>query len=403
VCALKKPGTDVAEPSGSASGALVTTRFARREAIAIIGAAILLLGAVAWLAHWFTAWSPRAVLRGQGDTWPLAFTSDGTGFATAGTDGVTLWETATGLARAFWPQTDGSHSGMAAFSPDGLTFAAIDFFGPGSPIAITLRDVPNGRVRWTLPIPNEGAYAILFTAAGNQVRAVLGVRKSNSGEIVDIDVASGREVARRRFTMVVPGGGSAVSSDGRLMAFRSGTSVILWNLENDSEHAAPVISAPGPTVSSAGFSPDRSTLAIGLSNGSIEIWDLPALKYLATIGCHKRGVRSAGLQLSPDGRTIASWGQFSRADSLFGAIWDSISQATGSGPAARHEVVVADCITGERIGVVSSAVHPFFSPGGRTLAVRDGSMSVELFDLPASEPGRSPQREKRAESRGTRP
>jgi WD40 repeat protein len=161
--------------------------------------------------------------------------------------------------------------------------------------------------------------------------------------------------------------------------------VTLWSLETDSEHAGPVISSPGPTVSSTGFSPDGSTLAIGLSNGSIEVWDLPALKHRATVGCHKLGVRSVGLQLSHDGRTLAAWGRFSGADSLLGAILQSVGRLTNpASAAARQEVVVVDIVTGERLGVVSSAVHPFLSPDGRTLAVRDSSLAIELFDLPAT-------------------
>ncbi len=170
------------------------------------------------------------------------------------------------------------------------------------------------------------------------------------------------------------------------MAFLSGTAVILWNLETDSEYAAAVIASAGATVSSAGFSPDGSILAIGLSNGSIEIWDMAALTHRATVGCHKMGVRSAGLQFSPDGRIIASWGQFSGSGSVLAAILNSVGQAIRPGGAARHEVGVVDIVTGERIGVVSAVLHPYFSPDGRVLAVRDRSLAIELFDLPARGP-----------------
>ncbi len=387
-------------PAGSKSTRVIA-RFARREGIVIVGIVVLLLGAVGWIAFWATTWSPRAVLRGEGDTWPLAFTPDGTGFATAGAAGVTLWDIATGRGAAFWAQTDGSHSGMAAFTRDGLTFAAIDFYGPGSPMAITLRDASDGRVRWRLPMPNEGAYAILFTAGGKQVCAVVGVRNSNTGELVDVDAASGREVSRRSFSLVSRTVGTAVSPDGQLMAWPSGTAVILWNLETDSEHAAPVISSTGPTVSCTGFSPDGSTLAIGLSNGSIEIWELPALKHRATVACHKLGVRSVGLQLSRDGRTLTSRGQFSGANSLLGAILDSVGRAIRAGAAAREEVVVVDVFTGERLGVVPSAVHPFLSPDGGTLVVRDSSFAVELYDIPVRGP-EGPPRETRPKSGGIR-
>jgi WD40 repeat protein len=377
-------------------------RLARREAIGILGAAVVLLGAIGSLAFWGTAWSPRAIVRGEGDTWPLAFTPDGTGFATAGATGVTLWDTATSRVRAFWSQSDGSHSGMAAFSPDGQRFATIDFFGPGAPMAVTLRDASAGHVVWTLPIRNEGSFAVLFTAAGKHVRAIVGVRNSNSGEVVDVDAASGRELSRRSFSLVGRTGGSAISPDGRVMAFLSGTAVILWNLETDREQAAPVIASAGTTVSSVGFSTDGSTLAVGLANGAVEIWGLPALEHRTTLRCHKLGVRSVGLQLSPDGRTVASRGQFSGANSLVGAVLDSVGRAIGAGAAARQEVVVVDVATGERLGVVPAAIHPFLSPDGRMLAVRDGSLAVELFDLPPTKAVRPPG-EKRAEPPRARP
>jgi WD40 repeat protein len=361
----------------------LTDRLARREAIAIIAAIAVLLGGIAWLGFRGTSWRPRAVLRGEGDTWPLGFTPGGRSFATSSTTGITVWDMATGRPRGLWPETDGANASMAAFSPDGSAIATIDFFGPGSPMAIKLRDASDGRLRWALPTPSEGAYAILFTAAGKKVRAVVGVRNSSSGEIVDIDVASGRELLRRRFGLVNRFGARAVSPDGRLMAFLSGTAVILWDLETDSEHAAPVVASAGATASSAGFSHDGSALAIGVSNGSIEIWNLAALKHVETLSCHEPGVSSAGLQFSADDQTLASWGQFSGSGSVLSAVLDSVGRAIGSGPGARHEVVVIDLGNGERVGVIPAALHPSFSPDGRMLAVRDSSLAIKLFDLPA--------------------
>jgi WD40 repeat protein len=394
--ALKQPEGDMADLCGRANGGYATRRVARREAIAAIAGAALLLGAIGWLALRGTEWTPRAVLRGEGDAWPLGFLPDGKGFATAGAVGVTVWDTATGQLRSFWAQADGSRAGMAAFSPDGSVLATIDFFGPGSPMAIKLRDVSDGRPRWTLPTPNEGAYAILFKPADKQVRAVLGVSNADAVEIVDVDVASGREITRRRATMVNRLG-SAVSPDGRLMAFLSGTAVVLWNLETDREFAAPVVSSTGTTASAAGFSPDGSILAVGLSNGSIQIWDVPALKHRATVTCHSVGVHSVGLLLSADGTLVASRGQFSAAYSLVGAFLDSLARAIGAGAAARQEVVVVDVATGRQIGAVQAAIHPFFSSDGRTLAVRDSSFAVQLFDVPVRE-AEKPSRDKAPKS-----
>jgi hypothetical protein len=65
-----------------------------------------------------------------------------------------------------------------------------------------------------------------------------------------------------------------------------------------------------------------------------------------------------------------------------GAILNSIGRAIGTGSGARQEVVVLDIGTGQRIGAVALAIHPHLSPNGQTLAVRDRSLAVELFELP---------------------
>ena len=71
-----------------------------RRRLAVGAAIVLAFGVVYGIAIWRSSWSPRAVLRGVGDTWPLAFTPDGKTFATSGTNGITLWDTATGRERS---------------------------------------------------------------------------------------------------------------------------------------------------------------------------------------------------------------------------------------------------------------------------------------------------------------
>jgi WD40 repeat protein len=271
--------------------------------------------------------------------------------------------------------------------------ATIKFHGPGSPISIELHDVADGKVRWSLPTPNEGAFAILFTSGGKRVRTVLGVPGSRRGpdaaEVIDIDATTGREVSRRRFTIPGPTGGSAISPDGRLMALPSGTSVVLWNLETDSEQAAATVSAVGRAVSAAnrnvsavGFSPTGSALGIGMSDGSIEIWDLPALKPRATYPCHGTGTRSIALRFSADGSTLASMGRLSGDGSILATVLQYVRFASAPGSPGAYEVVVLDVFTGERLGRLGAAAHPDLSPDGRTLAVQDASFAVKLFDLP---------------------
>jgi WD40 repeat protein len=355
----------------------------RRERIVIAAASVLAVATIGWFASWRSGMPPRAVLRGEGDTWPLAFTPDGKTFASSGTTGVTLWDTTTGRARAVWTHSASDYTPMGAFSPDGRTFAAINLHGPGSTLSIDLRDADDGRVRWSLPTRGQGVYAILFMDDGRRVRAVVKVGGSKADEVVDVDAVSGQERARRPFS--VPGGGcSAVSPDGRLAARGVSSSITVWNVETNSEHAGLRLPASGPTVSSVAFSPDGSTLGVGMSGGTIELRDLATLKLYATLPGHRSGMRSAGLAFSPDGKTMASRGLRSSSGSLVQELLRLVRTTIRPGPDHTSEVVVMDVATGKRLGWIDSAIHPFFSADGRTLAVRDTSLAIKLFDVPTA-------------------
>jgi len=351
----------------------------------VIGAAaVIAVCAYFWLEYWRSSrsgWAPRAVLRGDGYERPLAFTPDGKTFATSGRRGVTLRNPATGEVRAVWAHSTAAYAATGAFSPDGRAFAAVHLQGFGKPLLVELRDVAGGSVTWSLATPGQAVYAILFTGDSRRVRVVLTVGGSNADEVIDIDAASGHEITRRPFA--VPGGGfSAVSPDGRLMARGRGrsSSITLWNLETNRQHAALLIPVVGPVFSSCGFSADGVTLGVGLSDGSIELWDIKTAKLRATIPGHKAGIHSDGLQFSPDGKTLASYG----VTAWSGSILQILGRALRQGGDRRSEVVVIDVVTGKRLGQLDSAVGPLFSPDGRTLAVRDPSFAIKLFDLRAA-------------------
>ncbi len=367
------------------SGGPAVTDPARLGRWNVFGAAaVIAVCAYFWLEYWRSSrsgWAPLAVLRGDGYERPLAFTPDGKSFATSGTRGVTLRNPATGEVRAVWAHSPGSYAAMGAFSPDGRAFAAVHLQGFGKPLLVELRDVAGGRVTWSLEARGQAVYAILFTENGRRVRVILTVGGSNADEVIDIDAAFGQEIMRRTFA--VPGGGfSAVSPDGRLMARGRGTSpsITLWNLETNREHAALLIPEGAPAFSSCGFAPDGVTLGVGLSDGSIELWDIKTAKLRATIPGHKPGVHSDGLQFSLDGKTLASYG----VPASSGSILQKLGRALRQGPDQTSEVVVIDVVTGKRLGQVHFASGPLFSPDGRTLAVRDASFAIRLFDLRAA-------------------
>jgi WD40 repeat protein len=216
----------------------------------------------------------------------------------------------------------------------------------------------------------------------------LNVGGSKADEAVDIEAVTGQEIARRPFS--VPGGGcSAVSPDGRLIAKMLSSSVVLWNLETNQEHAEPLVPVSGAAISSCGFFPDGLGLGVGLSDGSFELWDVPTLKLRAKLPGHAEGKRSIALEFSPDGKSLASRGIASHRGSIIGEVIRLIGQATGRRSDQTSEVLVIDVATGQRLGLLAPAIHPFFSPDGQMLAVRDSSLAIQLFDVPAAASGNS--------------
>jgi WD40 repeat protein len=126
------------------------------------------------------------------------------------------------------------------------------------------------------------------------------------------------------------------------------------------------------------------TLGVGLSDGSIELWDIATLKLRVTLPGHKSGMHSAGLQFSPDGDVVASRGVPSPRPTLISDLFRLVNSTIRQGPDEASEVVLLDARTGKRLGLLERAIHPSFSPDGRTLAVRDTSLAIRLFDVPAA-------------------
>jgi WD40 repeat protein len=96
-------------------------------------------------------------------------------------------------------------------------------------------------------------------------------------------------------------------------------------------------------------SPDGKVAATGATDGTIKLWELPALKQLSSVaGAHTGGVKS--VQFSPDGKLLASGGVDKTAK-----IWD----VTGEKPELKHKLeghagavnAVAFSADGKHLGV----------------------------------------------------
>ena len=257
-------------------------------------------------SFWETEWPTKAVLRTPRDTWLLDFSPDSRTLATWGGEGITLWDVATGRERTTWKRADGQTAAMGVFAPDGRTFASLHSAYPG-PITIDLIDVETGRSRASLPTQHSRIYGLVFTDEGRSLRAFLG-DMNNLKQAVTWDVATGKETGSRTYTCLIGAADTMISPDGRLMALTPfcGKTIQIWDLDkgqvisrlthpSSSLRLARVRLLPGQ--SDAGRRPRGWLLrAVGPGDATLT----------TTFRGHTDGHVAYGIQLAPDGRTLAS-------------------------------------------------------------------------------------------------
>jgi WD40 repeat protein len=338
-----------------------------------------------WLpSFWESEWTSTAVLRTPADTWPLAFAPDGRTFASWGGDGITLWDVATGRKQVTWKVADGQVVPVGAFSPDGRTFASLRFAYPG-PITIDLIDVETGRTRASLPTQHSTIFALMFSDEGRSLRAFLGDMNSLK-QAVAWDVATGKEISSRPLTCRTSGAATAVSPDGHLMALApfDGKTIRIWDLDADRVHSR--LAHPSSSLRLApglAFSRDGRTLVAGREDGSFELWDLATSRLKTTVRGHTGGYESFGIQLAPDGRSLASRGEFRRPDSVLGGVSLGVKRSVlGNTWKPDSEVIVVDLATGRRLARAASSMHPHYSPDGSTIATRQTNLTIRLRPAP---------------------
>jgi len=185
----------------------------------------------------------------------------------------------------------------------------------------TYIDVANRQLIATLPAggcPNddsgEDEAEVVFSPNGTTLAVI-------NGAICLWDVAARRQVA----TLTDPGGDGATSGtfspDGQTLAVTgSGEITYLWNVAS-ARLAATLTEPPQPDTTAekvpaedaVAFSPDGATLAVGNTQGSTYLWDLPTKRVIATLNdpqaASLNGALVSGgaqsLAFSPDGRLAA--------------------------------------------------------------------------------------------------
>ena len=367
------------QPSPPAIGPRWSRTGRRRAGLGLLAGVALLAASVAAYHSW-AVWPVRIELRAAGDVIPRAFSPDGKVLATSGDGGIILWDVADGRRRATWPSRHGNYFLYgSAFAPDGRTFVARwHLLDARSPTAFDIIDVATGRVRGTVTCADGNCYGMAFDADSRNVRLV--VRGPGGIEIVDCDLASGRESSRRTLAMAFASHVMKFSPDGRHLAAvpwgtppatGSPSDIRLWDVDRDGE----VARLPGrPGVKPSGtleFSPDGSALAVGRDDGSIELWDVGSRRLRTTLRGHAAGFEPHDFGFATDGSALASMGRYRVKSLTMDALRVRIAQLLGDdrwerGP--ESEVIVLSATNGRRLGIAPSESFPVLSPDGRTLA-----------------------------------
>jgi WD40 repeat protein/predicted Ser/Thr protein kinase len=249
----------------------------------------------------------------------LAFSKDGKYLVTGRANGsIDVWEVRTRQKVDTLRQHNGWIS-VLAFSPDGQTLASAS-----ADQTIVLWSLEKRTSLATLKGHSHEVWALAYSP-DNQTLA------SGSGdETIKFWNANARrtdEILEEAYTPL------SFSPDGRTLAFAGNTSLKFYDVATKQTAEFPTLAALFTPKNDYGLfnvaiSSDHRTLAVGRSNGMVELWDIPNKKRLAPAEGHPGATNV--VMLSPDGKILAA----ARGKSPV-KIWDVDSQqelATFSGP-----------------------------------------------------------------------
>ncbi len=342
---------------------------------------------------------PPLVVAGAGKVYSVAFSPDGRTLAAGSADhAVHLWDVTDPAAPVAAAPLTGPTNWVnaVAFSPDGRMLAAGSSDGDAQ-----LYDLTTRRTVATLPHPgpvtatafldgdtlatgeadgvahlwpvrtpvvstfDDAVFAVGFDARGDRLVVGPGSKDGTAG-LLDVTAADGPRELGMRVRDPAFSGSATITPDGRTLAVgRSDGTVDLWDVGDPARPVA-LPAPPGKAtalVEQLATSADGRMLAASGDDNAVRVWDIStpsAARPTATLtGAASYVLASA---FSPDGHYLAA----ASADTKT-YLWDLRASpprlvATLTGPS-------------------SYAYSPAFSPDGRTLAVGSADKSVRLYDI----------------------
>jgi WD40 repeat protein len=328
--------------------------------------------------------------------WPLAFSADGgTILATIPGNGIALWDLSKRSIRDEL-MTGPRSIYDAVFSPDSRCIAIASFAprgGPGLP-TVKVIDTTTGAEQISFDLDRQLLPVIRFTRDGSTFETITpenakGTAPADAWRIRSWDVATWKPLPDR--LIHVPSAArnaECFSPDGRTLVIGdlSKPGVTIWDVATEKPIAElRNQSDPAATPSAIQYSADGKVLALGWSEGSVEIWDLttPTPTYRRTLRGHRQSYVSRHLVFAGDSNFLVSEGspQGSKPMSL---ILNQVFRwftSRGKSRDVPQDLVVWNWRTGTIHGRLTGEARAVVSADGKRLATCNEDRLIRVWDL----------------------